>query len=170
VFRAGRDNVADLLSRYPLDTLTALLSAPRISPRKDDDMHLAELNSESSAMLAIAVTRRGTPLSRNQSGQAASAESNTLDTSDLIFDLLDLLGKAIFRKSQSLRAEILRDANIAETRLLSVNAQGFVVKGSCIVVSDNSDLRKSIIRKTHDSPYAGHYGRTKTLHIVSKLF
>jgi hypothetical protein len=68
VFRAGRDNVADPLSRYPLDTLTALLSAPRISPGKDDDVHLAELNSESSAMLAIAVTRRGTLPSRNQSG------------------------------------------------------------------------------------------------------
>jgi hypothetical protein len=57
VFRAGRDNIADPLSRYSLDTLTALLSAPRISPGKDDDVHLAELNSESSAMLAIAVTR-----------------------------------------------------------------------------------------------------------------
>jgi hypothetical protein len=40
VFRAGRDNVADPLSRYPLDTLTALLSAPRISPGKDDDVQI----------------------------------------------------------------------------------------------------------------------------------
>jgi hypothetical protein len=54
--------------------------------------------------------------------------------------------------------------------MLSVNAQGFVVKGSCIVVPDNSDLRKLIIRETHDSPYAGHYGITKTLRTVGKLF
>jgi hypothetical protein len=151
-------------------TLTALLSAPRISPRKDDDVHLAELNSEFSTMLAIAVTRRGIPPSRKQYGQTASAESNTLDTSDLTFDLPDLLGKAILRESQSLRAEILQDANSAETRLLSVNAQGFVVKGSCIVVPDNFDLRKLMIRETHDSPYAGHYGTTKTLRTVGKLF
>jgi hypothetical protein len=148
VFRAGRDNVADPLSRYPLDTLTALLSAPRISPGKDDDVHLAELNSESSAMLAIAVTRRVTLPSRNQSGQTASAKSNTLDTSDLTFDLPDLLGKAILRESQSLRAEILRDANIAETRLLSVNAQGFVVKGSCIVVPNH---RRNLVHPDIDS-------------------
>jgi hypothetical protein len=102
VFRAGRDNVANPLSRYPLDTLTALLFAPRISPRKDDDVHLTELNSRSFAMLAIAVTKRGTPPGRNQSGQTASSKSNTLDTSDLIFDLPDHLGKAILWKSQSL--------------------------------------------------------------------
>jgi hypothetical protein len=53
---------------------------------------------------------------------------------------------------------------------LSVNAQGFVVKGSCIVVPDNYNLRKLIIRETHDSPYAGHYGITKTLRTVGKLF
>jgi hypothetical protein len=150
VLRAERDNVVDPLSRYPVDTLTALLSAPRISPGKDDDVHLAERNSESSAMLAIAVRRRGTLPSRNQSGQIASAKSNTLDTFDLTFDLPDLLGKAILRESQSLQAEILRDANSAETRLLSVNAQSFVVRGSCIVVAD-------ILIKTRDSPYAGHY-------------
>jgi hypothetical protein len=107
-----------------MDTLTALLSAPRIPPGKDDDVHLAELKCESSAMLAIAVTRRGTPPSRNQSGQTASDESNSLDTSDLTFDLSNLLGKAILRESQSLRAKILRDSNSAETRLLSVNAHG----------------------------------------------
>jgi hypothetical protein len=90
VFRAGRDNVADPLSRYPLDTLIALLSAPRILPEKDDDVHLAELNSDSSAILAIAVTRRETLPSRNDSGQTASAKSNTLDTSDLTFNLPDL--------------------------------------------------------------------------------
>jgi hypothetical protein len=162
VLRAGRDNVADSLSKYPLDTLTALLSAPRISHGEDDDVHLAELNSESSAMLAMAVTRREKLPSKNRSGQTASAESNTLDTSDLTFDLPNLSGKAILWESQSLRAEILRDANSAETRLLSVYAQGFVVKGSCIIVPDNSDLRKLIIREAHDSPYAGHYGITKT--------
>jgi hypothetical protein len=98
------------------------------------------------------------------------ATSNTLDTFDLTFDLPDLLGKAILRESQSLQADILRDANSAKTRLLSVNAQGFVVKGSCIVVLDNSDLRRLIIRETHDSPYAEHYGITKTLRTVGKLF
>jgi hypothetical protein len=170
VFRAGRDNVADPLSRYPLDTLTALLSAPRISPGKDDDVHLAELNSESSAMLAIAVTRRRTLPSGKQSGQTASAKSHILDNSELTFDLLDLLGEAILRESQSLREKVLRDANSAETHLLSVNSQGFVVKGSCIVVPDNSNLRTLIIRETHDSPYAGHYGITKTLRTVGKIF
>jgi hypothetical protein len=54
--------------------------------------------------------------------------------------------------------------------MLCVNAQGFVVKGSCIVVPDNSDLRKLIIKETHDSPYAGHYGITKILRTVGKVF
>jgi hypothetical protein len=44
------------------------------------------------------------------------------------------------------------------------------MKGSCIVVPDNSDLRTLIIRETHDSPYAGHYGITKTLRAVGNLF
>jgi hypothetical protein len=44
------------------------------------------------------------------------------------------------------------------------------MKGSCIVVLDNSDLRKLIRRETHDSSYARHYGITKTLRTIDKLF
>jgi hypothetical protein len=170
-YRAGQDNVADPLSRYPLDTLTALLSVkPRKSPGKDDDVHLAELNSEPSATLAVEVTRRGTLPNREQSGQTASAKSHTLYTSSLTFDISDLLENATLRESQSLREQVLRDANSMEAHQLSVNAQGFVVKGSCIVVPDNADLRTLIIRETHDSPYAGHNGITKTLRAVGHLF
>jgi hypothetical protein len=169
-YRARQDNVADPLSRYPLDPLTALLSVkPKKSPGKDNDVHLAELNSESSATLALVVTRRGTLPSRVQSGQTASAKSHTLYTSDLTFDIADLLGSAIPRESQSLREQVLRDANNMEAHQLSVNAQGFVVKRSCIVVPDNSDLRTLIIRDTHDSPYA-LYGITKTLRAVGQIF
>jgi hypothetical protein len=117
-YRAGRDNVADPLSRYPLDTLTALLSVkPKKSPGKDDDVHLAELNSESSATLAVAVTRRETLPNREQSGQTASAKSHTLYTSSLTFDISDLLGNAILRESQSLQEQVLQDANSMEAHL-----------------------------------------------------
>jgi hypothetical protein len=65
---------------------------------------------------------------------------------------------------------VLQDAKSAEARQLSVNVQGLVLKGLCIAVSDNSDRRKLIIRETHNSLCAGHYGITKTLCAVSSLF
>jgi hypothetical protein len=65
---------------------------------------------------------------------------------------------------------VLQDANNAKARQLSVNAQGSVVKGSCIAVPDDFDLRTLIIRETHDSPYAGHYKITKTLCAGGNLY
>jgi hypothetical protein len=126
VFRAERDNVADPLSRYPLNTLTALLSTPRISHGKDDDVHLAELSSDSSPMLAIAVTRRQTLPSRNQSGQTASAKSNTLDTSDLAFDVLDLLGKG-----NPLGKSVFASKNTAKCRLCGNSSAECQCTGFC---------------------------------------
>jgi hypothetical protein len=65
---------------------------------------------------------------------------------------------------------VLQNANSMEAHQLSVNAQGFVVKGYLIVVPDYSDLMTLIIRETHDSPYAGHYGIIKTICAVGHLF
>ena len=39
-----------------------------------------------------------------------------------------------------------------------------------IVIPNNSDLKQYIISECHDSRHAGHMGRDKTLHAVSKLF
>lgn len=130
-----------------------------MKPGKDDDVDMTELKSESSATLAVAVTRRGTALpSGEQSGQTACATSQTLDTSALTFDISDLLAKEFLWESQSLQEQVMQNVNSAEARQLSVNAQGFVMKGPCIVVPDGSDLRTLIIRETREFPYAGHYG------------
>ena len=170
VFRAGKNNVADPLSRYPLDTLVVLSSTePGTNLGRKVDT-FCDPFSGTPATLTVAVRRRGTTPSGEQSGRAAPATSNTLDNSDLTFDIPELLGNAILRESQSLRDSVLRDANSTENRLLSVNSQGFVMRGSCIVVPDNPDLRSLILQECHDTPYSGHYGTGKTLRAVGKLF
>src|SRR3569623_1702650 len=155
VFRAGKNNVADPLSRYALAALLVLSSTePGTNLGRKIDT-LCDPFSGTPATRTVAVTRRGTTPSGEQSGQAAPATSNTLDNSDLTFDIPDLLGNAILRESQSLRDSVLRDANSTENRLLSVNSQGFVMRESCIVVPDNPDLRSLILQECHDTPYSG---------------
>jgi hypothetical protein len=48
--------------------------------------------------------------------------------------------------------------------------QSFVVKRSCIIVPNYSDLKKLIIRKIQDSLDAENYRITKTLRTVGKPF
>jgi hypothetical protein len=94
---------------------------------------------------------------------------NTCD-SHLAIEISIPLQDSILRESQSLRDSVLRDANIPKAWGLCVNSDGFVLRGSKVVISDSPDVKRLQIAEFHDTPYAGHFGQNKTYEAVSKFF
>ena len=71
------------------------------------------------------------------------------------------------------KADPLYSAVAAESRRtqLGIVAQGALYRrGAAICVPDAAELRTSIIRELHCSPYAGHTGMNRTLVLISRFF
>jgi hypothetical protein len=51
-----------------------------------------------------------------------------------------------------------------------VRKNGLWYLGDLLVVPDNEEVKLTVMTECHDTPYAGHVGRTKTLHNVRKNF
>ena len=169
-YRAGRTNIADPLSRYPADALTALYVGSRGSNRPTDSSAvLAAAQSGIPTSLTEVVNREGTTPRRGRVGQPVSVVSHISD-SGLTCEISTPLRDSILRESQSLRDSVLRDVNSTANRLLRVNSSGFVLRESKVVIPDNPDLKRLLITEFHDTPYAGHFGQTKTYEAVSKFF
>lgn len=47
---------------------------------------------------------------------------------------------------------------------------GLLLREGLVCVPDNPDLKRMILNECHDSPMAGHFGITKTFHLVSRTF
>lgn len=170
-YRAGRNNVADPLSRYPVDILSALYVGSRGSNRPNDSSaDLAASQSGIPTSLTEVVNREGaTPLG-DKVGRPVPAVSHAYIDSALTCELSTPLRDSILRESQSLRDSVLGDVTSTENRHLRVNSHGFVVRESRIVIPENPDLRRLLIMEFHDTPYSGHFGQTKTYEAVAKFF
>jgi hypothetical protein len=168
-YKAGRTNIADPLSRYPVDTLAGLYVGSRGTCLNDSSPVLAAAQSGIPTSLTEVVNREGTTPLRSKVGQPSSVVSNTCD-SDPAVEISIPLRDSILRESQSLRESVLRDANSPEARGLRVNSNGFVLRGSKVVITDSPDLKRLLITEFHDTPYAGHFGQNKTYEAVSKFF
>ena len=71
------------------------------------------------------------------------------------------------------KADPLYSAVAAESRRLKLGiiAQGALFRrGAAICVPDAAELRTSIMRELHCSPYAGHTGMNRTLVLISRFF
>jgi hypothetical protein len=168
-YRAGRTNIADPLSRYPVDTLAGLYVGSRGTCLNDSSPVLAAAQSGIPTSLTEVVNREGATPLRSKVGQPSSAVSNTCD-SDLAVEISIPMRDSILRESQSLRDSVLLDANSPKARGLRVNSNGFVLRGSKVVIPDSPDLKRLLITEFHDTPYAGHLGQNKTYEAVSKFF
>ena len=170
-YRAGITNIADPLSRYPVDVLSALYVGSRGSNRlNDSSAALAAAQSSIPTSLTEVVNREGATPLRGSVGQPTSNVSHTYLDSGSTVELSNPLRDSILRESRLLQDSVLRDANSPENRHLRVNSSGFVVRESKIVIPENPDLKRLLITEFHDTPYAGHFGQTKTYEAVAKFF
>ena len=53
---------------------------------------------------------------------------------------------------------------------LSMASDGLYEKGSAVAVPADKEIRRSIIRELHDSPYVGHFGIHRTHELISRHF
>jgi hypothetical protein len=165
-YRAGRTNIADPLSRYPVNTLAGLYVGSGGTCPNDSSPVLAAAQSGIPTSLTEVVNREGARTLKSKVGQPSSAVINTCD-SDLAVEISIPLRDSILRGSQNLRDSVLRDTNSPEARGLRVNSNGFVLRGSKVVIPDSPDLKRLLITEFHDTPYAEHFGQNKTYEAVS---
>jgi hypothetical protein len=100
-YRAGRSNIADPLSKYPVDTLARLYVGSQGRCPNDSSPDLAAAQAGNRALLTEAVNREGAMTLRSKVGQPSSAVTNTCE-SDLAAEISIPLRDSILRKSQTL--------------------------------------------------------------------
>jgi len=146
IYRAGRTNVADPLSRYPVSeaaylTLLLGLESER-EPGSMPDGHPVPSTSPSGAWK----TRYDAPK----------------------FGLPPLLRKAIllsYTKDPS-----LSDVSSERVQQLCINSEGFLLRDNRIYIPPNDELKRVIMEECHDSLYSGHFGLKKTEKAVARMF
>lgn len=170
-YRAGSTNIADPLSRYPVDTLCCLYVSSRCPEGTTDvTATLAAAQTSIPSPLTGEVNREGVVTRGGSAGRPTSSVIHTYLDSDSAVEVSTPLKDSILRESRILRESVLRNANSPDNRQLRVNSEGFVVRDSKIVIPDNPDLRRLLISEFHDTPYAGHFGQTKTYQAIAKFF
>ena len=143
-YRAGRDNVADPLSRHPSfkESLTVMLCA-------------MNTRSKSGKVAAPPVVAAET------AHDAIPAELNR-----------DAMPLSHENEMAQLRAAYALDkwfSNSAHTESL-VEKDGLWWKGTQLVIPDIPQVKLDIMWELHDAPYSGHGGITKTLEAVQRLY
>lgn len=140
VYRPGRINVADPLSRNPVGSALAVITR-------------SWRNKE--------VTRVGQPEITDPSTVPARGDLPTFDIPD---PLPSQIAQAYPLDSW------LRDANNQESTRLCTNSQGLYLRDSKVYVPNDAVIRMTIMQEAHDAKYSGHFGVTKTLKFVERLF
>ena len=57
-----------------------------------------------------------------------------------------------------------------EQHKLSMASDGCYERGSAVAVPADKEIRRSIIRELHDSPYVGHFGIHRTHELISRYY
>jgi hypothetical protein len=146
IYRSGRTNVADPLSRYPISktaylTLLLGLESER-EPGSMPDGHPVPSTSPSGAWK----TRYDAPR----------------------FGLPPLLRKAILLSYTN--DPSLSDASSKRVQQLCTNSEGFLLRDNQIYIPPNDELKRVIMEECHDSLYSGHFGLKKTEKAVARMF
>jgi hypothetical protein len=120
---------------------------------------------------AVTAGDRGTYQRISIPSQGKSVSGDQGSAKILTFDLSIPLLKRLISGSQSLYRQVQGDATWASRCQLSVNVQGLVInRGSRIAVLDDEELQTLLISEFHDSPYAGHFGMSRTRVAVGDCF
>ena len=141
IYRPGRDNVADPLSRHP---------------------------NFSVAILALVSTRsKGEPLQKEavKRKRQYMQTSKQSDTTQYIPSTSDNFISTI-KESYDSDSWF---SNVNNTRQLTFN-EGLWYSGNKVVIPDVSSLRRGVMHELHSTPYSGHMGVSKTLHAIQRTF
>jgi len=167
-YRKGTRNVADALSRR--DEAGSIWRCVAVKPAKVVDSVCCAVGSLSLRDVPYRNKNRGAYQQNGSTfgrGNVQAEDHESLLTFDLSIPLL----KSILEGSKDLFLRVQSDASWALRNQLSVNVQGLVLKGgNRVFVPENEALRTSLISEFHDTPYAGHYGVTKTRAAVGRIF
>ena len=164
IYRPGRDNVADPLSRHP-DFSAAILAVlgTRVSSR------IAERRRNATAQQALpngkrkhvtfadpAVSHRYSPPPEHAPAAHAPAH-RSVPQDDMVSQMhAGYRSDPWFRDAKNTSSLTYRD--------------GLWWTEDAVVVPNLPAVRKGILHELHDAPYSGHVGVTKTLHAVRRAF
>ena len=167
VYREGRHNVADPLSRNPRFKCAAVRLA--VSTRA------ANRSKQTNSQQAVETTQtqsQPTDLIPPESvSTAVSSKSQTTEVSTPATGVNTTpIGNVDFVQRIAEAYANDTDFSAAVQPLGMQFLEGLWWKGDQIAVPDNRELRRSIIKELHDAPYAGHLGYTKTLKHIQRYF
>jgi hypothetical protein len=176
--RPGRINVADPLSRRPdmADPNTKVRAeeqhknAATITRARINTIQPRNGHSMPPKIRHFLLLRSGTDRGQSQPNQP-SGETQAQPVTE---------ANAAAQSHSSTRDPILNKVQAAYERdpWFAVNkntdklrrADGLWFKGSALAVPEGDGLRETLIQQCHNSPYAGHFGKTKTLHLVQRSY
>ncbi len=150
IYKPGKGNVADPLSRKPHNSVSSVLSVLAISTRSNT-------RAARAAKLAEPSTNPESP----PTGGGADSSAVPEGTRTPCYDSTDSTGQDL---AQSIRAAYGTDASFrdtVETHKLTERS-GFWYKDGLLVVPAVPNLQATILAEAHDCPYAGHLGRLAT--------
>jgi len=199
VYRPGRINVADPLSRLPQAApaaLNAITLAAVVTRRQlQHASNPPPTQPPSGSVGDMGRTSKRLPGKRHRSDGAAAIAENAngdspvtnvtfgtpLDSPDLgVTPAADTSGDSTLRGAvtpdgdviQQLQTGYVADPWFAvpsNTRSLSFR-DGLWWRGQQVCVPDVPGLRRDLLYELHDAPYSGHVGTTKTLQAVRRLY
>jgi hypothetical protein len=173
--RPGRINVADPLSRRPdmVDPNTKACAeqqhrkAATITRTRINTMQPHRAQSMAPETRYFLLLRSGTDRSQPNPDQPAERHAQTAATASTPPQSEN--GDPILQK---VRAAYERDPWFAVDKNTSNlrQADGLWFKGQALAVPEGDELRAALIKQCHGSPYAGHFGKTKTLHLAQRSY
>lgn len=147
-YRPGRTNIADPLSRHPVGIVAAITRR-----QGNERVHL----------------RTGhPPVEAPADSSPRSGQVHSFGI-DLPPSLVQLIAEAGLR-DPFLRDAIKTGSQIVNEQPLRPTPDGIWLWGSRIYVPNSAAVHSEIMRLYHDSPFAGHFGKTKTIKAIERVF
>ena len=169
--RPGRINVADPLSRRP-DLIDNTVKLQAAGAHTKPTVKRRRINSVVGRTFLLTGERRHLLMTLQASQTAADTATHTLSAEEAQPVVTPALAESPADFLKRVRAAYERDPWFSlktNTDQLSRMDQLWF-KGEALAVPDGDDLRQECLRQCHDSPYAGHFGNAKTLHLTQRIY
>ena len=164
MYRPGRINVADPLSRIPqsISFAAAVTTQPRVSTWAGHVFAVLSTRSR----VGSRVSRGESTATSNPQAHPHDMEQMHPDDMEKVADMADQ--NFMERIKQGYRADPWFTPEVSAQFQSDNNA--WWTSSHQLVVPDVSTLRSECIEAMHDHPYSGHFGQRKTLDLVRRVF
>lgn len=178
-YKPGKTNIADPLSRNPALDEQAATATDGAAPRRSTRQRVQPVRwaAESMAQPASRKRQAQQPMHTSNNGDALDTRTDHSSSGSESEEEPEMAPPDMPTDTHQTLLESIKQAYKADpmfsehgfTRHLT-NQDGLWYMQDRVVVPNNSSIKLRIMQACHDSPWAGHFGITRTVHMVSRYF